>query len=75
MGLRGRNRSLALDQTRVAVARTNRQAMLVERRRRASRYELKGGCLYNHYPSGEGLATSPGRRARLRCHSPFPRVR
>ena len=30
----------------------------------------KNGCLDNHYPSGEGLATSPGRRARLRFHSP-----
>ena len=29
------------------------------------------GCLYNKYPRGEGLATSPGRRARLRFDSPF----
>jgi hypothetical protein len=32
------------------------------------------GCLHNHYPRGEGLATSPGGRARLRFHSPVMRV-
>ncbi len=32
-------------------------------------------CLHNHYPRGEGLATSPGRRARLRFHSPVLRLR
>jgi hypothetical protein len=35
----------------------------------------KNGCMDNHYPRGEGLATSPGRRARLRFHSPVLHVR
>jgi hypothetical protein len=30
--------------------------------------------LHNHYPGGVGLATSPGRRARLRFHSPVLRL-
>jgi hypothetical protein len=30
----------------------------------------KTDWLHNHYPRGDGLATSPGRRARLRFHSP-----
>ena len=29
------------------------------------------GSLHNHYPRAEGLATSPGRHARLRFHSAF----
>ena len=32
-------------------------------------------CLHNHYPRGEGLATSPGRRARLHFQSPVLRLR
>jgi non-ribosomal peptide synthetase component E (peptide arylation enzyme) len=35
----------------------------------------ENGCLDNHYPGGEGLVTSPGRRARLSFHSPVLRVR
>ena len=34
----------------------------------------KNGCLDNYYPRGEGLATSPYHRARLRFHSPNFRV-
>ncbi len=34
----------------------------------------KNGCLDNYYPRGEGLATSPYHRARLRFHRPNFRV-
>jgi hypothetical protein len=36
-----------------------------------SREACENGLLHNHYPFGEGLATSPSRHARLRFHTPF----
>jgi hypothetical protein len=32
----------------------------------------ENGGLHNHYPRGDGLATRPGRRARLRSKAQFP---
>jgi hypothetical protein len=39
--------------------------------RKALRKSHCNNGFQNHYPRGEGLATSPCRRARLRFHSPF----